>query len=188
MRRELTALLGILMAGALTAGVVATPAIAAEQPAGFARFEKAQAKRKFVVYAPTTTLELPLSSFTSYACGNPAGPSLSAAFGSQSTRTSTYIGLQESPGTSPCTDGPDGVGPAATFTYEGAKVQVYGECAGGRATCDRSTPAGVKRQAYTTVTLPGSAVRPTQTYVEVYSQQVTLAQLREFIRGLVPAT
>jgi hypothetical protein len=121
------------MAGALTAGVVATPAIAAEQPAGFARFEKAQAKRKFVVYAPTTTLELPL-------------------------------------------------------TYEGAKVQVYGECAGGRATCDRSTPAGVKRQAYTTVTLPGSAVRPTQTYVEVYSQQVTLAQLREFIRGLVPAT
>jgi len=188
MRRTLTVLAGILVAGALTTGAIASPALAAEQPAGFARFEKAQAKRKFVVYAPSTTFGLPLTSFKSYGCGNPAGPFLDADFGSQATRTSTYIGLQESPGTSPCTDGPDSVGPAATFTVLGSKVQVYGQCAGGRATCDRSTAAGVKQQAYTTVILPGSAVRPTETYVEIYSQQLTIAQIREFIRGLAPAT
>lgn len=188
MRRAFTAVAGILVAGALATGVGATPALAEEQPAGFARFEKAQAKRKFVVYAPTTTFGLPLTRLKSYGCDNPAGPLLSADFGTQSTRTSMYIGLQESPGTGPCTDGPDSVGPAATFNYEGAKVQVYGQCAEGRPTCDKSTSAGVKQQAYTTVTLPGSAVRPTPTYVEIYSQQVTLAQLRTFIRGLVPAT
>ena len=176
----------VLLAG-VAAGAAGAPASAAEQPAGFERFGKAQATREFVVYAPTTTLGLPLTSFTSNACGNPGGPQLSAEFGSEATSGRPSLQLSESPAPG-CVDGPDGVGPAATFTFEGAKVTVYGECANGRSTCARSTAAGVKRQAYTTVTLPGSAVRPTPTLVELYSSGVSIAKIRAFIRGLVPAT
>lgn len=176
-----------VLLAAVAAGAAAAPASAAEQPAGFDRFSKAQATREFVVYAPTNVLGLPLTSFRSYACGNPGGPQLSAQFGSRATSGGPRLQLSESPAPG-CVDGPDGVGPAATFTFEGAKVTVYGECANGRSTCARSTAAGVTRQAYTTVTLPGSAVRPTPTLVELYSSGVSIAQIRTFIRGLVPAT
>ena len=63
-----------------------------------------------------------------------------------------------------------------------------GACAGGKSTCSASSLALVRQSAYTVVTLPGSASRPTTTYVEVYSQATSLAQIKAFVRGLVPAT
>lgn len=163
---------------------------AADQPPGLKRFEKAQAKREFVVYAPTNTLGLPLTEFQSVRCpGNPAGNALSFSYGSQSTRDSRWIGPVESPGR-PCLDGPDGLArrPVATFTVDGAKVRVMGQCPDSKPTCAKSTRALAEQQAYTTVTLPGSAVRPTPTYVEIYTQHISIAEIRMFIQGLVPAT
>ena len=57
-----------------------------------------------------------------------------------------------------------------------------------RPTCAKSTTDLVRQMAYTVVTLPGSASRPMPTFVEVYSEATSLAQIKAFVRGLVPAT
>lgn len=161
---------------------------AADGPPGFARYERVQAKVDFTVYAPMRTFGLPRTEFQRNGCGSGRGDFISVDYGSQATRGDQWIGLQESPGSFGCVDGPDGVGPAATFSVNGATATVLGSCPGGTSTCKRSTPDLVSTMAYTTVTLPGSADRPTTTFVEVYSQAMSLAQIKAFVRGLVPAT
>jgi hypothetical protein len=145
-----------------------------------------RARVDYPVYAPTTTLRLPRTSFERVSCGNARDDFLSVDYGRQATLTSRWIGLQESPGPIGCVDGPDGFGPAATFTVNGAKAYVSGSCAGGRSTCSTSSPALAAKQAYTTITLPGSAAHPTPTFIEVYTQAMTLTQITAFVRGLVP--
>lgn len=189
-RRRARALLAAL-ATVLTACAVITSASAthaADGPPGFARYERVQAKVDYTVYAPMRTFDLPRTSFQRYGCGSGRGDVITVRYGSQASLDDQSIQLQESPGPRGCVDGPDGVGPATTFTVNGATATVMGACAGGRTTCRRSTTDLVRSMAYTTVTLPGSASRPTPTFVEVYSQSTSLAQIRAFVRGLVPAT
>lgn len=189
--RQLMAACGLGLA-LVTALAWATPAQAGDtSPAGSTpdnnRYVRAQNGVDYVVYAPGTTFGLARTSFQKVPCGGGRDDAISSAYGSQAARTDRWIGLQQSPGPTGCLDGPDGVGPAATFRVNGAKVRVLGSCAGGRPTCASSTPALVAKQAYTTVTLPGSAVRPTPTFVEIYTQALTLSQIRQFVEELYPA-
>ena len=189
MKRHSGALAGLFV-GIMAVALTVHPASAANDPPGLKRFEKAQAKRSFVVYAPTKTFGLPLTEFQTVPCsGNAAGDALSFSYGSQSPPASRWIGPMESPGR-PCLDGPDGIAsePVATFTVNGAKVRVMGSCPDLKPTCKKSTRALAKRQAYTTVTLPGSAVCHATAYAEIYTQNISVAEVRTFIRGLVPAT
>jgi len=184
-----------LLAGASAAAVLASlvtvggsAALAADGPSGFARYERVQAKVDYTVYAPTRTLGLPRTGFQRNGCGSGRDDFITVSYGSQAALTDKSITLQESPGSFGCVDGPDGVGPAGTFTVNGVTAKVMGACAGGKSTCRKSTAALVRQSAYTVVTLPGSASRPTTTYVEVYSQATSLAEIKAFVRGLVPAT
>ena len=185
-----------LIAGASAAAVLASlvaaggasAALAADGPSGLARYERVQAKVDYTVYAPTMTFGLPRTGFQRNGCGEDRDDFITVNYGSQAALTDQSITLQESPGAFGCVDGPDGVGPAATFTVNGATAKVMGACAGGKSTCSTSSPELVRTSAYTVVTLPGSASRPTTTYVEVYSQATSLAQIKAFVRGLVPAT
>lgn len=188
MNKALAALMGSLLVGIVSV-VVAPTSSAVAQTADLQRFEKAQAKRTFTVYAPTETFGLPLTDFQSVPCGGGADDALTFSYGSQSSRESRWISPVEYPGR-PCLDGPDGIArvPVATFTIEGAKVRVMGACPDLRPICKKSTRALAKRQGYTTVTLPGSAARPTPTYIEIYSQQISIAEIRAFVHGLTPAT
>lgn len=167
---------------------VAVPAVAADDPPSRQRYERVQNSVDYTVYAPSTSFGLPRTDFQKFGCGTGRDDAISASYGSQAKLTDQWIGLSESPGTTGCTDGPDGVGLVTTFRANGVKVTVYGACAKGAATCRSSTPALAGRQAYTVATLPGSADRPTTTFVEVYTQALTLAQIKEFVRGLAPAT
>ena len=192
MKRGRAALSATLLFIGICAGAGASPVSAADQPSGIERFAKAQAGRSFVVYAPTVTFGLPRSSFQSVPCGGTRGSALSVDYGSQGSGGSKWIGLQESPGKAGCVDGPDGLArkPIATFTINGAEVSIAGRCPDSAedSGCRKSSPALLLKGGYTTVTLPGSAARPTTTYVEIYSQQLSVAQIRAFVRGLVPAT
>ncbi|MCX6433325.1 MAG: hypothetical protein NTX29_11220 [Actinobacteria bacterium] len=175
----------IVGCGALATG---SSAHAADGSPDLGRYQRVQPRVDYTVYGPTTSFGLPRTSFQVNSCGGGRSDFITADYGKQATATSPWLSLQESPGSDGCVDGPDGVGPAATFTVNGARAHVLGSCAGGKSTCAHSTAALVKKQAYTIVTLPGSADRPTKTHVEVYSQAMTLAQIKAFIRGLVPAT
>lgn len=166
----------------------ASGAQAADESPGFGRYERVQAKVDYTVYAPMRTLGLPRTDFQRNDCGSGRGDFITASYGSQPSLADQSITLQESPGPNGCVDGPDGVGPATTFNVYGATATVMGACAGGKSTCKRSTTDLVRTMAYTTVTLPGSADRPTPTFVEVYSQATSIAQIKAFVRGLVPAT
>lgn len=167
--------------------VLATAAQAADGSPDLGRYQRVQPRVDYTVYGPMTSFGLPRTGFQLNGCGGGRDDFITADYGKQVTTTTPWISLQESPGSDGCVDGPDGVGPAATFTANGARAQVLGACAGGTSTCARSTAALVRKQGYTIVTLPGSADRPTKTHVEVYSQAMTLAQIKAFVRGLVPA-
>jgi hypothetical protein len=184
-----------LLAGASAAAVLASlaavggsAAFAADGPSGIARYERVQAKVDYTVYAPTRAFGLPRTGFQRNGCGGDRDDFITVNYGSQAELTDQSITLQESPGSFGCVDGPDGVGPAGTFRVNGAPAKVMGACAGGKSTCRKSTAELVGQSAYTVVTLPGSASRPTTTYVEVYSQAMSLAEIKAFVRGLVPAT
>ena len=171
--------LGLLAATALG---TASPAIAAREPG---RFERAQAGLDYTVYAPSGTAGLKRTGFQLFACGQ-GDESINADFGSEATRASRWISLNES--SKPCLDGPDEVGPAATFMVRGAKATVMGACPGGTSTCAASSPALVRRSAYTTVTLPSGGDGLSSTFVEVYSQNLSLAEVKEFVTGLRPVS
>ena len=113
------------------AGVAAAaPAVATDTTPGFAQYQRAQAKVDFTVYAPTTPVTVPFDSLHRFACGGDRGAFINVNYGSQAARADQWIGLIESPGTVGCSDGPDGVGPAATFMVNGARARVLGACAG----------------------------------------------------------
>jgi hypothetical protein len=78
------------------------------------------------------------------------------------------------------------VGPAAISTVRGANATVLGDCAGTATTCRSATRAGVRRGAYATVTLPSGGDGLSSIFVEVYSAEFTLKQIKAFIRSLVP--
>lgn len=168
------------------ATLASVPVTASAVPAGDVAdgpYERVQATVSWTVYAPTVTYGLPRSGFQRIPCpGTEAG--ISVDYGSQATRSSRWIGLNEYDGR-PCLDGPDGVTRYTTFWVRGAKAVVNGDCANDRPTCASTTAALVEQGAYTTVTLPGSRGR-SATFVEVYTQNLTLADIKRFVRGLVP--
>lgn len=169
-----------VLAAAL-AGVVlaAPPSTAAEGPN---RFERAQVGLTYTVYQPKQTAGLPRTSFALDYCAPGRDELLTVAYGSQSAGRWINV-LQSQRG---CVDGPDSVGPAATFTVRGATATVLGDCAGEAPTCDSATRAGVRRGAYTTVTLPSGGPGLGSTYVEVYTEGLSLAEIRTFVRSLTP--
>ena len=177
----------LILASVALAATAALPAVAADNPPSTQRYERVQKSVDYTVYAPETSFGLPRTGFQKFGCGSGRDSAISVSYGSQAQLTNPWIGLNESPGKTGCTDGPDGVGPVTTFRANGIKATVYGACAKGASTCVTSTPALAARQAYTVITLPGSAARPTPTFTEVYTQALTLAQIKEFVRGLFPA-
>jgi len=187
MNRTVALFLGGLV-GCLATVFAASPALGAVDPPALERFEKAQAKRDFVIYVPSTAIGEPITAFESYACNPQTSNQLVVQFGSDARpgRTPTSISLGQSPAW--CEDGPDPIGPVTTFTFRGQKVQVFGACPGsdGRE-CKRSTPALVKKFGYLTVIVPGTRTRPTPTHIEVYTRGLSVAEIRTFIRGLTPA-
>ncbi len=167
----------VLTAGALLA---LAPAVQAA-PDGPGTYAQVQVGVDYTVYRPTATFGIPRTDFQTYDCGTGGDDLLSVQYGRQGHGRWIQV-LESQRG---CTDGPDGVGPASTFTVDGAKATIMGDCAGQMSTCASSTPAGVKRGAYVTVTLPGQ--QPwSSTYVEVYTAGLTTAQIRQFVRGLAP--
>ena len=179
-RRILSIVLSLSAAAVVAVGAAA-PSIAANGPD---KYEGAQVGLTYTVYAPSFTAGLKQTGFELNGCMAGMDEQINANYGSQATSTSKWIGLNESQ--MACQDGPDGVGPAATFTVKGAKATVMGACAGGKSTCPKSDAAGVKKSAFTTVTLPAGGAGLSKTYVEIYSQGVTLAQIKAFVRGLKP--
>ena len=158
---------------------LAGPAGAAEGPD---RYEKAQVGLTYTVYRPSVTGGLPRTSFALNGCAPGRDEMINVDYGDQSR--GRWIGLTESQ--RGCVDGPDGVGPAATFAVRGATATVLGDCPGERSTCASATRAGVKRGAYTTVTLPSGGDGLSPTLVEVYTAGFTLAQVKAVVRGLAP--
>jgi hypothetical protein len=177
MRRSLTFTAFSVLA-LLATGVA--PSSAADGPG---KYESAQVGLTYTVYKPTDTLGIKRTGFQLNGCGVGVDEQINAYYGRQGK--GSWIGLNESQ--KGCEDGPDGVGPAATFTVRGAKAKVRGDCPGMASTCRSATRAGVRRGAYTTVTLPSGGDGLSPTYVEVYSANVTLKQLKAFVRGLMPA-
>lgn len=163
MSRGLAAFALLLVLTAAGVDLPASPVSAADQSSGAERCAKAQASRSCVLYAPTATLGLPRSSFQSVPCGGARGSAISVDYGSQGSGDERWIGLQESPGTSGCRDGPNGLArvPVATFRVNGAKVSVAGRCpqSAEESGCRTSSPALLMTSGYTRVTLPGSASR-----------------------------
>lgn len=166
-------ILGILLA-ILTTLALVPAAQAAEQPGPF---QQAQVGVGYTVYAPTFLAGLRRTSFDMFECAVGGDESIDASY-AKGKRT---LQLFESP--KACQDGPDSVGPVTSFTVNGAKVTVMGECAGGASTCSASTPSLFRRNGYTTVTLP-AASGLTTTFVEVYSTGLTVAEIRRFLNGL----
>lgn len=169
-------------------GAAVLIAVGAVAPTGAATgpddYESAQVGLTYTVYEPTTTARLAQTGFELNGCMAGMDEQINADYGSQATSTSRWIGLNQSQ--MACQDGPDGVGPAATFMVRGAKATVLGDCAGNASTCPRATRAGVRRSGFTTVTLPSGGTGLSATHVEVYSQGLTLAQIKAFVRGLKP--
>lgn len=164
--------------------LVALGSVAPVQAAdgGPGRYQQAQVGLTYTVYAPTFTAGLKRTSFALEGCGSGRDEFINANYGSQGPTLTTWIGMNQS--TSGCIDGPDGVGPAATFTVKGAKVTVMGNCAGGASVCKTATRRSVLKGGYTTVTLPSGGDGLSTTFVEVYTQLLTVKQIRAFLNGL----
>ena len=192
MKRTFTLIVSTITLTAAVTGLAASPASATHDSTGMRHYVKAQASRDFTVYAPTATMDLSQTSFQSVPCAGSSGKGISSDYGSQGSGDSPWIGLQESPGKGGCVDGPDGIArtPVATFRVNGAKVTVGGRCPNidKQSICEKSSPALFKTSGYTTVTLPGSAARPIPTYIEIYSQQMSVDEIRRFVRSLVPVS
>lgn len=177
-RRRTT--LATLLAAVVVAGL-ATPVVAAEGPNAY---ESAQVGLTYTVYEPTRTLGLPRSGFELNGCAPGRDEQINADYG----REGRGRWIQVNQSQQGCQDGPDGVGPTATFTVRGATATVMGDCPGQASTCTKATRAGARRGAYTTVTLPSAGDGLSGTYVEVYSARVPLSRIKAFVRGLVPAS
>jgi hypothetical protein len=172
--------LAVLLTASVAVGV-ATPAIGAEGPDAY---ESAQVGLTYSVYQPTRTLGLARSGFELNGCAPGRDEQINADYGREGR--GRWIQLNQSQ--KGCQDGPDGVGPTATFTVRGAAATVMGDCPGQASTCSKATRAGAQRGAYTTVTLPSAGDGLSATYVEVYSANVPLWRIKAFVRGLVPAS
>lgn len=170
----------LIVLAALLVLLPLAPASAADGPS---RWEKAQVGLTYTVYRPSTTVGLNRSSFQLIACGSGRDDMAMARYGRDTGKRS--ITIQESQ--RGCLDGPDGVGPAGTFTVRGAKATVLGSCGTQVATCASATPAGVRRSAYTTVTLPSGGAGLGSTFVELYTEGLSLPEITKVVRGLVPA-
>lgn len=141
-------------------------------------YAQAQDMVAFTVYAPKTTFGLKRSAFSLNGCGQLNF--LNAGYGRQTSSNSTWLSFNQS--AKPCTDGPDGVGPAATVKVHGVKAVILGACTGEASTCKKATAAGVKRTAFTEVTLPG--FQRTPTYVQLYTQGLSIAQITVFLKDM----
>lgn len=159
-------------------------------PASSATADESQAKTyagiqsdvSYTVYRPSTTLGLQRTDLTTVPC-NGLDVMTSATFGVEGG-SAGWINLQESQ-RGGCVDGTDGIAAYTTFPVKGGTATVKGECAEG-SDCTSSTAAGVRRYAYTYVTIPASG-DVAATFVAVYTARLTLKQIKRFVRGLVPA-
>lgn len=98
---------------------------------------------------------------------------------------SGWINLNESQ--TGCEDGPDGVGPVAKFTVNGATATIMGSCKGQKSICSKSNPALLRKgSGYTTVTLPAGSSGLKPTFVEVYTAGMSVKDIKEFVSGLEP--
>jgi hypothetical protein len=125
MRRPLARAMAV---SCVVIALVALGSVAPVQAAdgGPGRYQQAQVGLTYTVYAPTFTAGLKRTSFALEGCGSGRDEFINANYGSQGPTLTTWIGMNQS--TSGCIDGPDGVGPAATFTVKGAQVTVMGNC------------------------------------------------------------
>ena len=171
-----------LITAVVAAAAFAAPASAAVNPA---KYDQAQVGLTYTVYVPTTSLDLKATSFQLTDCGGGKDEQINAAFGSQMSNKG-WISLTES--NTGCEDGPDGVGPVAKFTVDGATATIMGSCKGGKSTCTKSNPALLRKgQGYTTVTLPAGSSALKSTFVEVYTDGMSVKDIKEFVTGLTPA-
>ena len=178
--RRACSTLALLVVASVLSLLPLAPADAADGPG---RWEKAQVGLTYTVYRPSTTVGLARTGFQLMSCAPGRDDMVIARYGRDTSKRS--ISIQESQ--RGCVDGPDGVGPAGTFTVRGAKATVLGSCGPNRGTCPSSTPAGVRRSAYTTVTLPSGGAGLGSTFVELYTEGLSLAEITTVVRGLVPA-
>ena len=161
-----------LLAAGVAAVALAAPANATVNPA---KYEQAQVGLTYTVYAPTTSIDLKGTSFQLTDCGGGKDEQINASYGSQMSNKG-WISLTESQ--TGCEDGPDGVGPVATFTVDGATATIMGSCKGGKSTCTKSNPALLRKgQGYTTVTLPAGSSALKTTFVEVYTAGMSVKAL-----------
>ncbi|GDX32674.1 hypothetical protein LBMAG15_16090 [Actinomycetes bacterium] len=173
--------IALLAAGVAAAALGAGPASAAVNPA---KYEQAQVGLTYTVYKPTTSIDLKTSSFQLTDCGGGKDEQINASFGSQMSNKG-WISLTESQ--TGCEDGPDGVGPVTTFTIDGATATIMGSCKGGKSTCTKSNPAQLRKgQGYTTVTLPAGSSALKSTFVEVYTDGMSVKEIKAFFAGLKP--
>jgi hypothetical protein len=174
------------MAVGLTAVAIATMTVGPAQAksTGPKTYGQVQGQVAFTVYAPTETFGLKRSAFSLVSCGDEEF--LNAGYGSQQDSAKVWLAFNQS--THPCTDGPDGVGPAATVKVKGVKADIYGSCAGDTSTCPSATRASVTRMGFTEVTLP--AVNRTPTHLQLYTHGLSVAQIRRFLSTMraIPAT
>ncbi len=177
----MTKLLTVTLAASAAAALALT--VAAPAHAASDTYEGAQVGLTYTVYEPSNTLGMPQSSFQLNGCAPGKDEQINSSYGRQGKARSIAM-TQSQTG---CEDGPDGVGKAATFTVDGATATVMGDCQGSTSTCAKATKAGVRRSAYTTVTLPSGGSGLGSTFVEVYSEGLSIAQIRTFVRGLKPA-
>ena len=183
MRRNLTFLAATALSAAAVVGAIPA-AHAAEDP-----FLHAQVGLTYTVYEPQKALGLKMGAAhqTGFQLQDCAGSDeqVDAVYGGRLNAQHEVVGrsftlLESLKG---CEDGPDGVGPAGTFTALGATATVMGSCAGGKSTCSSATKQGVRKQAYTTVTLPAaSGLKPT--FVELYTTGLSFAQIRTIVGSL----
>jgi hypothetical protein len=172
--------IALLSVGVAVAAFV-TPAGAVDNAA---KYDQAQVGLTYTVYVPTTSLGLKATSFQLVGCGKGKDEQINASYGSQMSNQG-WISLSES--NTSCTDGPDGVGPVTTFTVRGATVTIMGSCRGGKSTCTKSTRALLRKgQGYTTVTLPAGDSSLKSTFVEVYTDGMSVKDIKKFVTGLKP--
>jgi hypothetical protein len=172
--------IALLSVGVAVAAFV-TPAGAVDNAA---KYDQAQVGLTYTVYVPTTSLGLKATSFQLVGCGKGKDEQINASYGSQMSNEG-WISLSES--NTSCTDGPDGVGPVTTFTVRGATVTIMGSCRGGKSTCTKSTRALLRKgQGYTTVTLPAGDSSLKSTFVEVYTDGMSVKDIKKFVTGLKP--
>jgi hypothetical protein len=179
--------LSILAFAGIAAAVLAGASAGASAPSvdpNLAKFEKAQVGLTYTVYAPSTSINLTSTSFQLVGCAVGKDDQINASYGSQMSNRG-WISISEAQ--SSCDDGPDGVGPLTTFSVKGATATVMGSCKGGKSTCSKSNRALLRKgQGYTTVTLPASGAGLQPTFIEVYSANMSLKEIRAFVRGLQP--